>query len=93
MHPPMPKKEAPTGWKPRLAALKNIVPLLRMVWATSPLLALTSLLLRLLAYPAPSILIATVFSALLIVYRHRANINRLRTGREHVFSLKGGTAR
>ena len=51
------------------------------------------ILLRLLAYPAPSILIATVFSALLIVYRHRANINRLRTGREHVFSLKGGTAR
>ena len=51
------------------------------------------ILLRLLAYPSPPILIATVFSALLIVYRHRANINRLRTGREHVFSLKGGTAR
>jgi acyl phosphate:glycerol-3-phosphate acyltransferase len=51
------------------------------------------LLLRLLAHPSPSILIATVFSALLIIYRHRANINRLRTGQEHVFSLRGRTAR
>jgi glycerol-3-phosphate acyltransferase PlsY len=39
--------------------------------------------------PSIEILIAAIFAALLIVYRHRGNISRLRRGEEHVFSLKG----
>jgi glycerol-3-phosphate acyltransferase PlsY len=46
----------------------------------------------LIYHPAPPILAASVFAALLIVYRHRGNITRLRQGNEHVFSLKGKTA-
>ncbi|MGH9584486.1 MAG: glycerol-3-phosphate acyltransferase, partial [Bryobacteraceae bacterium] len=45
-----------------------------------------------LAHPPVSIFAASVFATLLIVYRHRANIARLRNGGEHVFSLKGGKA-
>ncbi len=44
-------------------------------------------------HPAPSILIAAILSALLIVYRHHANISRLLSGTENVFSLKGGSVR
>jgi acyl phosphate:glycerol-3-phosphate acyltransferase len=39
---------------------------------------------------AQPILFASVAAALLIVYRHRSNIARLRAGTEHVFSLRGG---
>lgn len=46
----------------------------------------------LLYAPASSILIAFAFAALLIVYRHKGNIDRLRKGRENEFSLKGKTA-
>ena len=41
--------------------------------------------------PAP-ILRAAAGAALLIVYRHKSNISRLRTGSEPTFSLKGKTA-
>ena len=40
-------------------------------------------------HPAPPILIASVFAALLIVLRHRGNIERLVAGTENVFSLRG----
>jgi glycerol-3-phosphate acyltransferase PlsY len=36
-------------------------------------------------------LAASIFAALLIVYRHKANILRLSKGQENVFSLKGGS--
>lgn len=39
-------------------------------------------------HPAPPILIASVFAALLIVLRHRGNIERLVAGTENVFSLR-----
>lgn len=32
---------------------------------------------------------AAIFAAILVIYRHRANIQRLLAGRENVFSLKG----
>ena len=64
MHPALPKKEVPTGWKPRLAALKNIPPLLKMVWETSPLLAVCTLVLRLVASLLP---LATLWVAKLII--------------------------
>jgi acyl phosphate:glycerol-3-phosphate acyltransferase len=46
----------------------------------------------LVSRPAQPILFASVAAALLIVYRHRGNIARLRAGTEHVFSLRGGNA-
>jgi glycerol-3-phosphate acyltransferase PlsY len=42
--------------------------------------------------PPLPLLISAFFAAGLIVYRHRANIERLRAGTEHSFSLKGKTA-
>ena len=51
--------------------------------------ALFPVVLWLVQHPPESILVAAIFSALLIVFRHKANIARLRTGKEHVFSLKG----
>jgi acyl phosphate:glycerol-3-phosphate acyltransferase len=42
--------------------------------------------------PARELLIAAIVAGLLIVYRHKANIHRLRTGKENVFSLKGKAA-
>jgi acyl phosphate:glycerol-3-phosphate acyltransferase len=38
--------------------------------------------------PAPALLVAAVLSCLLIIYRHRSNIERLRRGQESVFSFK-----
>lgn len=42
--------------------------------------------------PAPELLIAFSVAGLLVIYRHKANIQRLRTGTENLFSLKGKTA-
>jgi glycerol-3-phosphate acyltransferase PlsY len=42
--------------------------------------------------PPQPIFIASIAAAMLIVYRHRNNIARLRTGTESVFSVKGGKA-
>jgi glycerol-3-phosphate acyltransferase PlsY len=39
--------------------------------------------------PPESILVASVMAAALILYRHKANITRLRQGTESVFSFKG----
>lgn len=39
--------------------------------------------------PPAALLVASILAAVLIIYRHRANIARLRTGTEHAFSLKG----
>jgi ATP-binding cassette, subfamily B, bacterial len=48
MHPPSPKKPAvPATWRARFAALRNIRPLLAMVWETSPALNLATFALRL----------------------------------------------
>ena len=38
--------EAPQTWRERLRALRNVSPLLRMVWNTSPLLSVSTLVLR-----------------------------------------------
>lgn len=43
--------------------------------------------------PAASLLCASIFASVLIIYRHRGNIERLRSGTENVFSFKGGSAR
>lgn len=46
------------------------------------------ILWRLQSYPLP-ILLAGTAASVLIVLRHRANIERLLKGKEHVFNLKG----
>ena len=43
---------------------------------------------RLIDNPPLPLLVSAIASALLIVYRHRANIDRLRKGQERVFSFK-----
>lgn len=45
-----------------------------------------------LTHPLAPTLAASIAAAVLIIYRHKANITRLKNGREHVFSLKGGRA-
>jgi glycerol-3-phosphate acyltransferase PlsY len=42
----------------------------------------------LIYHPVPELLIATVLAGLLIIYRHKGNIERLRAGKENVFSLQ-----
>jgi glycerol-3-phosphate acyltransferase PlsY len=42
-----------------------------------------------ISHPPPALLAASIFAAALIIYRHRGNIERLRTGTEHPFSLRG----
>lgn len=46
MHPPMPKKPKPSGWRERISALRHVPPLLRMVWDTSPGLSIAVICLR-----------------------------------------------
>ena len=82
------------------AALLAIIGLFILVLALSKYISLASIVSAIL-FPisawlisnAPSpILLASIFAALLIVYRHKANIARLRSGTEHVFSIKGKAA-
>lgn len=42
--------------------------------------------------PPDPLLAASAFAGLLIIYRHRANINRLRCGKENIFPSKGKPA-
>jgi glycerol-3-phosphate acyltransferase PlsY len=42
-------------------------------------------------HPVKPILAASLFAAVLIIYRHKMNILRLVKGQENVFSLKGGS--
>lgn len=48
-------------------------------------------LLAFISHPPQAVLIASILGSALIIYRHRGNIQRLRTGTENVFSFKGGT--
>jgi acyl phosphate:glycerol-3-phosphate acyltransferase len=54
--------------------------------------ALFPLVMWLVQHPPRVLLYAAIFSAILIVYRHKANIGRLLRGRENVFSVKSRTA-
>lgn len=47
MHPPLPKRPQPQNWRDRWRAMRNLPPLLAMVWETSPWLATASVVLRL----------------------------------------------
>jgi glycerol-3-phosphate acyltransferase PlsY len=77
-------------------AVLAIVPVFVLVVAISKYISLASivsvllfpLILWLILHPAQPILLAAIFGALLIVYRHKANIQRLMAGNENVFSLR-----
>ena len=43
-----------------------------------------------ISHPPQPILAASIFASVLVIYRHRANIDRLRHGKENLFSLRGG---
>lgn len=64
MHPPTPKKEAPSGWRERVSALRNIAPLFRMVLETSRWLPVLSIVLRAVAALLP---VAMLWVAKLII--------------------------
>jgi ATP-binding cassette subfamily B protein len=53
MHPHLPKKPKPSGWRERITALRNVAPLLRMVWETSAWLAVAVIALRFFAALLP----------------------------------------
>ena len=65
MHPPVGRKPAkPMTWRERLAALRNILPLFRMIWETSPPLTIATLILRLFRALLP---LATLWVSKLIL--------------------------
>lgn len=77
MRPAPPKAdELPQSWGDRLRALKNVPPLLQLVWQTSPFLCLATLVLRLFAALIP---LATLWVSKLIIdlVVHAVQGNRL----------------
>ncbi len=61
---PSTEKDVPQTWRERFDALKNVPPLLRMVWKTSPSLSVLTLLLRFVAALFP---LATLWVSKLII--------------------------
>jgi ATP-binding cassette subfamily B protein len=61
--PPKPS-DGPQTWQERFEALKNVPPLLKMVWNTSPILSISTLALRLIAALFP---LATLWVSKLII--------------------------
>jgi acyl phosphate:glycerol-3-phosphate acyltransferase len=51
--------------------------------------SLFPLVMWLILHPPTPILCAAIFAAVLIIYRHKANIQRILAGNENVFSFKG----
>ncbi len=90
MHPVMPKKPTPlgwrAGWRERLEALRNVPPLLRMVWETSPWLSIAVILLRFVAALLP---VAMLWISKLIVDRVVAAISTKTPVDETVWWLLG----
>ncbi len=65
MRPPPPKaNETPQTWRERFQALRNVPPLLKMVWQTSPSLSLYTIVLRCLSAFFP---LATLWISKLII--------------------------
>jgi ATP-binding cassette subfamily B protein len=61
---PAQNSETPQTWRERLQALRNIPPLLKLVWETSPFLTVSTLLLRCIAALFP---LATLWISKLII--------------------------
>jgi ATP-binding cassette subfamily B protein len=84
MHPPLPKRDQPAGWRERFKALGNILPLLRMVWETAPGLATASVVLRLAAACVP---LAMLWVGKLIVDLAVAHLTGRATAVGHIWQL------
>lgn len=72
---PAKSEELPQSWKDRIAALRNVPPLLRLVWQTSPTLCLATLGLRLIAAFLPLALLwipKLVIDMVVRAIRHQA---------------------
>lgn len=78
------KPEPPQTWKERFSALRNLPPLLKMVWETNRSLALGSLLLRLvIAFtPVAGLLIFKRILNAVVQSTHRQGFNQ-----EHIWTL------
>jgi len=63
-----PPKETPLSWKERFNALRNVPPLLRMVWDTSASLSLATLVLRFIAalFPLASLWVSKLIIDLVV---------------------------
>jgi ATP-binding cassette, subfamily B, bacterial len=61
---PLKSSEAPQSWRERFQALRNVPPLLKMVWETSPALSVFTLLLRCISALIP---LATLWISKLII--------------------------
>ena len=78
-------------------AVLAVVPIFVLVVAISKYISLASilsvlifpLLLLVINHPARPVLAAAAFGAILIAYRHKANIRRILARNENVFSLRG----
>ncbi len=69
MRPAPPKSsETPQTWRQRLQALRNVPPLLRMVWSTSPSLSVATLALRFIGalFPLASLWVAKLIIDLVV---------------------------
>ena len=84
--PVAPKKDPPSGWRDRIAALKNIPPLLRLVFETSFALAVSSLALRLLAALLP---VGMLYVARLIINQIVAVVTHNAANSAHIWLLLG----
>jgi ATP-binding cassette, subfamily B, bacterial len=89
MHPPTPKKQAPSGWRERISALRNVPPLLRMVWETSPGLSLAVIFLRVLAALIP---VAMLYVSKLIIDLVVASISNNAVPGDRIWWLLGTEA-
>jgi ATP-binding cassette subfamily B protein len=81
MNPHAPKAEQPATWRERLRAMRNIPPLLKMVWDTSPMLVTITVFSRLIMALMP---VAQLWVAKLIIDQvvhavsaHSANVQRV----------------
>jgi ATP-binding cassette subfamily B protein len=65
---PAKSSDTPQSWRERLQALRNVPPLLRMVWATSPLLSIATLVLRFIAalFPLASLWVSKLIIDLVV---------------------------
>ena len=85
MHPPRPTQSPQDlSWRDRLSGLRNVRPLLRMVWETSPPLVLATVVLRLLRALLP---LAMLWVSKLILDAVVARISRGSGDLRHVWNL------
>ena len=78
MRPAPPKStDIPQTWRERLSALRNVPPLLRIVWHTSPALSLATLLLRVISalFPLTTLWISKLIIDLVVKALRHAPVN------------------